>query len=84
MAPKRYYTEEKQKRIRALRAFKRIEHDTDTDLERLERRCDRLLKNKYTITKESALTLVPLFNDFISGVRKMEKGLADLFSIINT
>ena len=84
MGVKRYYTEEKQKRLRALREFKRIQHDTDTSIEKLERRCDRLLKNKYTITKESALTLVPLFNDFISGVRKMEKGLADLFAIINT
>ena len=84
MGTKRFYTEEKQRRLRALREWKRIEHDTDTLLEKLERRADRIIKNKYTVTKESALTLVPLWNDFISGVRKMEKGLADLFSIINT
>lgn len=84
MGTKRFYTDEKQRRLQALRAFKRLEHDADTSIEKLERRCDRLLKNKYTITKESALTIIPLMQDFINKIQDMEKGIADLFAIINT
>lgn len=84
MGTERYYTQEKNRRLKALRDFKRLEHACDTALELIERRIERIQKNRYTVTKETALTLVPLHNDFIARVRDMEKGLADLFQIINT
>jgi len=61
-----------------------LEHDADSAIERIERRIEGLAKLKYVITRENAMSLVPLYADFTKKVIKMEMGLADFFSIVNT
>lgn len=73
----------KLKRQQYLRAYKRLQHTADTSIEILERRIDRILKNKRPIELETAKTLIPLYNDFVRKVKMMEKGLADFVMLIS-
>ena len=75
------FAELKRQRKQALRGVRRIERSADTAIEKLERRIFRMLGRKTIIDRESALTLVPLYNEFIAEVRKLEKAIADFISV---
>lgn len=68
-------------RKQALREVRRRERAADTAIEKIERRLYTLQDRKTLITEEAASTLVPLWNDFQSKNRDLEKGLADFISI---
>jgi len=71
----------KRERLAALREARKVQRTADTAMEVLERRIFRMLDRKTIIDRESALTLVPLWNDFIAKARLMEAALADFISI---
>jgi len=77
------FTEEKKRRKDAVRAARRLERQVDTSLEKLERRLLRLIQFKEIITRANVETIVPMWNDFTRDVRELEKGLADMISIIS-
>ena len=64
-------------RKKSLRQVKALERKTDTSLEIFERRIERILKNVTYIDRETAMTLVPLYNNFIKTLRNLEQGVAD-------
>lgn len=76
-------SELKRQRIAAARAARRLQRDADTSIERIERRLFVLISRKSIIDQESAMTLVPLYNDFKRKVGRMEKGLADFISVVH-
>lgn len=61
----------------ALRAVKRLQRSSDTALEKIERRIERMLKNVTYIDRESAATLVPLWSDYVKKNTLLAKGIAD-------
>lgn len=65
----------------SLREVRRRQRAADTAIERIERRLFTLLDRKTLITREVALSLVPLWNDYIAKTRDLEKGLADFISV---
>ncbi|MBA7552677.1 hypothetical protein ES705_45247 [subsurface metagenome] len=67
----------------ALREVRRRQRAADSSMERLERRLFALIDRKTLISPESALTLIPLWNDLIKGVRDVENGITDFISITN-
>lgn len=71
----------RRERIVALRAARKVQRTADTAMEVLERRIFRLLDRKTIIDGDSAMTLVPLWNDFIAKARLMEAALADFIMI---
>lgn len=71
----------RRERIAALRSARKVQRAADTAIEVLERRMFRMLDRKTIIDRESALTLVPLWNDFIAKAKAMEKALADFISV---
>ena len=73
----------KRERLAALREFRKLERTADSAIEVLERRIFRLLERKTIIDYEAALTLVPLYNDFVAKVQIMEKGLADFLEVVS-
>ena len=77
------FTEAKRARKEAVRATRRVQRQVDTSLEKIERRLFRLLEFKEIITRENVESLIPMYNDFIEKVRRLEKALADMISIIN-
>ena len=76
-------SELKRERVQAARAARRLQRAADSAIERVERRLDTLIARKTIIDRETAMTLVPLYNDFRDKVRTMEKGLADFISIVS-
>ena len=66
----------------ALREVRRRERAADSQIERIERRIFTLLDRKSLITPEAALTLVPLWSDYVSLNKKLEQGLSDFFEIV--
>lgn len=80
---KRLTTRIKRQRLQALRSFRRLERATDTALERLERRINRILDNNTPITPATAETLIPLYRDFWRRTREMERGLSDFVSFVS-
>jgi len=73
----------KKERRDSLKVFRAAEKQTDTSLERLERRILRMLENKGALTVESCETLLPLYETFINNTVNMEKTLEDLLIIVN-
>lgn len=66
----------------ALREVRRRERAADSQIERIERRLFTLLDRKSLITPEAALTLVPLWSEFVSLSKRLEQGLSDFFEIV--
>lgn len=77
------YARLKHDRKSALRGVKREQRALDSSLERLERRLEVLRSRKTIIDREAALTLVPLWNDFVEKLRIVEKVLADFISVVS-
>ncbi|MBA7549402.1 hypothetical protein ES705_41883 [subsurface metagenome] len=73
----------KSERVQAARAARRLQRAADSAIERLERRMDTLIARKQIIDRESAATLVPLYNDFRNKVRIMENGIADFITVVS-
>ena len=79
----RGYVEEKNRRKQALRSLRRFQRQADSSIERIERRIVALSNRKTIITREAAMSLAPLWNDFIRNVRSFETGFADFLAIVN-
>lgn len=77
------YAEEKARRKAALRAFRAVQRQADSAIERLERRIFTLQGRKTIITRVAVITLRPLWNEFIRKVKEMETTLADLLTVID-
>lgn len=69
------------RRKEALREARRRQRALDTQIERIERKIFSLLDRKTLITREDALNLVPMWNEFTKLAQQTERGLTDFISV---
>lgn len=81
MPPQLTFAEIRRERKEALRDVRKVQRAMDSSIERLERRIFTLLNRKTVIDRPAALTLVPLWNNFIETGSKFQRALADFIEI---
>lgn len=67
-----------------LRAVRRDQRAADTNLEKWERECFRLLRKKRLIDYEDADRLLNLYNTFSASVQKWEASFANFLKLLSS
>jgi hypothetical protein len=68
-------------RVQALRALRRVQRTTDTQLEVMERKMDRAIENKEKVTIRLILSVADDYRKFIIQARVLRNAVADAMNI---